>query len=395
MAAEPAISREPPEGAGVRVLLLVNSLVSAGAELSLRALQTPLAERGIDTRLATLTAVGVGAGDRDIDVLGEAYPGRRRAVARARRAVRRHRPDLVHTTLFEADLVGRVAARLEHVPAVSSLVSTPYVAAARATEPVSPVKLRATQALDQLLARRATSAFHAISETVADAAVRGLRVPRDRITVVPRGRDAARLGEPTAARRETVRAALGIPRRVAFVVAVGREEPQKNHATLVEAVARLRARRDGVVLGIAGRRGRATPDIDAAVRGNGLPPEAVRRLGPRGDVPDLLSAADVFAFPSRWEGLGGAAIEAMALHTPIVAGDVPALRELLADGDAGLLADPADPAALAGALERTLAEPEETAQRAARAGKRFQVHYTLEASAAGMAAFYRAAAGRA
>lgn len=371
----------------VRVLLLVNSLLGAGAETSLRALQAPLREHRIDTRMATLTRLGVDGSDAD--ALSDQRPGRREAVSLVRDALRRHRPDLVHTTLFESDLIGRIAARLEGVPAVTSLVSTPYAPAARDNEPVWAPKLWAVQRIDRGLARRATTAFHAISETVAAAAVRDLKVPRDRITVVPRGRDAAQLGEPTAERRSRARARLDVEPDIPLILAVGREEPQKNHITLLQAVARLRARVPNVVVAIAGRRGRASEQIDEAAHGLGMQPPTLLRLGPRDDVADLLVAADVFAFPSRWEGLGGAAIEAMALGTPIVAGDVPALRELLADGKAGLLADPDDPHVLAGALQRALDEPEAAAHRATIARERFQAHYTLKASAEGMAGFYR------
>lgn len=371
----------------VRVLVLVNSLLGAGAETSLRALQPPLALHGIETRMATLTRLGVEADD--VDVLSDRHPGRRKALARVRTALRYHQPDLLHTTLFESDLVGRVAARLERVPAVTSLVSTPYAPAARASEPVSAVKLRGVQVIDRLLARHATTAFHAISDTVAAAAVRDLNVPRELITVIPRGRDPEQLGERTTQRRNRTRAALEVRPDTPLILSVGREEPQKNHVTLVEAFARLRREGADAVLAIAGRRGRASEELDAAVRRVGLDAAVLMRLGPRDDVADLLVAADVFAFPSRWEGLGGAAIEAMALRTPVVAGDVPALRELLADGDAGLLADPADSTAFADSLRRALNEPDATARRAECARRRFEAHYTLDASAKGMAQFYR------
>lgn len=379
-----------PDRSGLRVLLLVNSLLGAGAETSLRALQSPLTTHGIDARIATLTALGVGLEDsEDIDVLGERYPGRRAAVARVRAALQRHQPHLLHTTLFESDLVGRVAARWERVPVVTSLVNTPYAEAARSDEPVSSIKLRTVQIVDRILARHATTAFHAISETVATAATRDLGIPREAITVVARGRDPEELGDRTDERRARGRAAMGVEADVPLILAVGREEPQKNHRTLMEAFGRLRRHCPRAVMVIAGRRGRASEQIDTTARRLGLGPSALLRLGPRDDVADLLVAADVFAFPSRWEGLGGAAIEAMALRTPVVAGDVPALRELLAGGEAGLLVDPLDPDSLAGALRRALEEREETAERVRYARQRFEAHYTLTASAEGMARFYR------
>jgi glycosyltransferase involved in cell wall biosynthesis len=84
----------------------------------------------------------------------------------------------------------------------------------------------------------------------------------------------------------------------------------------------------------------------------------VRFLGRRDDVADLLAACDVFVLPSRREGLGVAALEAMALARPVVASRVGGLAEAVEDGRTGLLVGPGDTAALAAALARLLREPE-------------------------------------
>ena len=95
---------------------------------------------------------------------------------------------------------------------------------------------------------------------------------------------------------------------------------------------------------------------------------AVEFLGTRGDVPELLGAADLFLFSTtRREGLGSVLLEALAAELPVVASDVPACRELLAGGRWGRLVPPADSAALAEAVHTALAASPDPAARAAAA----------------------------
>ena len=85
--------------------------------------------------------------------------------------------------------------------------------------------------------------------------------------------------------------------------------------------------------------------------------EAVHFLGQRQDVPDLLNAMDIFVLPSYSEGVSLALLEAMAAGLPVIATAVGGLPEVVEDGVTGLLIPPRDAEALAGALERLLADP--------------------------------------
>jgi glycosyltransferase involved in cell wall biosynthesis len=114
----------------------------------------------------------------------------------------------------------------------------------------------------------------------------------------------------------------------------------------------------------------------------------VRFLGARADVYDLLCAADVFAFPTRWEGMPGAILEAMALGAPIVASDVPPVREAVRDGVSARLVPPGEPEALALAITATLQDPAGAAERAATARAEFEARFTIRRAADGMLAFY-------
>ena len=173
-----------------------------------------------------------------------------------------------------------------------------------------------------------------------------------------------------------------------MIVSVGRQEHQKGHRYVVEAIPAILAANPSTVLLLVGRDGYATPEIEAVMQRLGLGPPSVQRLGHRGDVPDLLSAADVMVFPSLFEGLGGTLIEAMALETPIVASDVPAIAEVLDGGRAGALVPPADPEALSDAVVALLADTTRRASLVSAARQRFEVEYELDRVAARMVHLY-------
>lgn len=133
------------------------------------------------------------------------------------------------------------------------------------------------------------------------------------------------------------------------VLAVGRQEYQKGHRHLIDAFARVSESRPQARLLIAGREGHATKDIAKRISDLGLN-DLVTVLGHRDDVADVMATADLFVFPSLYEGLGGALIEAMALGLPVVASDLPALREVVQEGENADLVPPGDAHSLALAI---------------------------------------------
>jgi glycosyltransferase involved in cell wall biosynthesis len=383
------------DDARMKVLFVINGLGTGGAERSLAELLPWLGANEIDPVVTCLFARDEGVEEAvrssgvEVQVLtGKALPGR---VVSLRRLIRSHRPAIVHTSIFQSDLVGRVAAAGSDAALVTSLVNTPYDAVRLRDPNVRRLSLRAARWVDGWTARNMTTHFHAVSESVKRAAVDDLRIPPDRITVVPRGRDPDRLGVPSAARRLATRRALGWASDDEVIVTVGRHEFQKGHRYLLEAAARLLPTRPRLRVIVAGRRGNASADVEALRRSLHLG-DQVRLLGHRDDVPNLLAAADLFVFPSLYEGFGGALIEAMALGLPIVASDVPAIREVVEEGRNAVLVPRGDPHALAGAIGALLdrAEQREAFGRASR--RRFEERFTLESVVPQMVELYRSVA---
>ena len=110
-------------------------------------------------------------------------------------------------------------------------------------------------------------------------------------------------------------------------------------------------------------------------------------VGNRSDVPDLLASFSVFAYPSRFEGLCLAVIEAQAAGVPVVATPVGGIRETVVDGVTGLLVRPDDPEALADAIVRLLGDPA-FARRLAAAAREQAHRYTEERMVAETLAVY-------
>jgi glycosyltransferase-like protein len=219
--------------------------------------------------------------------------------------------------------------------------------------------------------------------------------------VIPNGVDAARFAGCPLGRVEAG-ARMGWGARPA-VLAVGGIEPRKGSRTLLDAFARARAALGpGALLAIAGGETlfdyadyREAWEADAARlglrvhRGPAPPAEAdVAVLGPvaDADMPALYRAADALAFPSEREGFGLVVLEAQAAGLPVVASDLPVLREFLSPGEDCLMVPPGDAAALARALVAAASGPGR--ERLASAGRATAGRFTWERAAAAHEAVY-------
>jgi glycosyltransferase involved in cell wall biosynthesis len=213
------------------------------------------------------------------------------------------------------------------------------------------------------------------TRTIANEVGDRYGLARDRLVVTYEGVSQLFFGAAPLA--SSALGAMGIPGP--FVVAVGTLEPRKNLQRLLRAWHLVRRRLDGLTLVLAGPRG----------WGPGLPETpGVVLLGWIGDetLPGLLAAADVFCYPSVYEGFGLPPLEAMAAGTASVVGRYSAAEEVL--GDSAHLVDPTDEEDIAGGL-LALLEDEGLRRRYVTSGRARAARYTWQATAATTLDAYR------
>ena len=226
----------------------------------------------------------------------------------------------------------------------------------------------------------------AVSGRLARQISRDLWMPPSRISTIPNGVPSVR------PERTTLRDELRLGPDDRLVVSVGNLYPVKGHQHLIDAVALLVGRHPTLHLAISGR-GEMAEALSARARGLGLA-NRVHLLGLRSDVAAILAAADVFALPSLSEGLPLALLEAMFAGCPIVASEVGEVGGALAHGEAGILVEPGQPAALAAALDRLLSDPDRARELGEHAVRRAAAEYDISRMVQRYAGVYEALLGR-
>jgi glycosyltransferase involved in cell wall biosynthesis len=280
---------------------------------------------------------------------------------------------VAHSHEFSMAVYGGWAARRAGIPHLITMHGGRYYA----------------QRLRRRLALRAAIALSAhtvaVSTSVARALSDDLRVRRSRIVTIPNG---VRYLAPS---HVTLRKELRLTAADRLIVAVGNLYPVKGHRHLVDALALLAERHPSLHLAIAGRGGEEAT-LNSRANEQGLA-ERVHLLGLRSDVSAVLAAADIFALPSLSEGLPLALIEAMFAGRPIVASNVGEVAAALADGQAGVLVEPANAPALAVALDALLQDPARAKSLGDHAARRAIDCYELNGMVCRYARLYQQSVG--
>jgi glycosyltransferase involved in cell wall biosynthesis len=198
---------------------------------------------------------------------------------------------------------------------------------------------------------RDADAFVAMSRTIRDELL-AAGVPAERVRLLPHGVDTARFRPASPMERAALRARLALPGGPVAVY-VGRLLRGKGLETLVDALAAPGAPRELQVVLVGSGEGQAldaTAVLLRRVAERGLE-QRVRFAGPSERVEDYLRAGDLFVFPSQFEALGIALVEAAACGLPAVASRTGGIVDVVEEGRSGLLVPPGDAAALAAALD--------------------------------------------
>lgn len=291
------------------------------------------------------------------------------------------------------DLIALVRARGARILHVHGYAAADFGRlAARATgtvlvlhEHFADPRMPGYQALADRLLRSHTHGAIAVSGSTRDFLVRQRFVPPERVRLIWNGAPLDEFAPVPRERALALRRTLGLPDDAVVFGTIGRLNAQKGHSFLLEAAARVLNGRPNARLLVVGD-GDLAEGLRARAETLGIS-GLTRFAGHRSDVPELLGVLDVFCISSLYEGTPLALFEAMAAGKAIVSTAVDGCREVLREGDTGLLVPPADAAALAGALERVIGDAAlrlALGTRAREASRQYDVRACVES----MQAFY-------
>lgn len=386
-------TRTAPDSSGVtRVAICITGLEVGGAETFLGEL---LKHTPADIEVRVFSLIDGGPIAERIEALGIPVTGMHMLAGRPSLSalfglasrLRHYRPDVVHTWMYHADLMGGVAAKLAGVRRVIWHLHN---------SDLSPQRVRG---MTRWVVKALAVLSRWIPETViscSEAAVRvhsALGYAAEKFVVIPNGVDTGRFVPSPEARAE-VREELGIGAERPLIGLVARVDSQKNHHGFFRAVRLFFERGGDADFLLVGRD--ATPEHwqlpgwrDETGR-----PERILLAGPRDDVPRVMTALDVATSSSLGEAFPLVLVEAMACGTPCVATDVG--DSALIVSDTGLIVPPDDADALAAAWRRMLSMPsEERAQLGERARQRVTANYAIADVAERVWGLYRVPASRA
>ena len=342
-----------PAGRRPRILHILPFSVRGGAEEHALSILAALRENGFDpwlaARPALLAQMSAELSRFDIGWFSIANPSLL-AIGDAARFVRflkRERIAVVHSHMFPASMF---ASPLGRLAGVRGVVETFHLREVWRENKV----LKRNFWVDRQVARF-VDRYIAVSHAAERHLVENKGIARSKIAVIHNGRDLTHFHPPSALERMKARAALELEDRQAVLV-LGRLEPQKGHFYLIDALRSLVRDYPRLIALLAGS-GALESDLRTKCHAAKLNGHVVF-LGQRNDSERLLAAADIVVLPSLYEGLPLVAIEALATARPMVASDIEGTREVVIDGDTGLLVPPADAAALAVGIRRLLESPQ-------------------------------------
>ncbi len=369
------------------ILHVINTLGLGGAERFLSGLVTHLNRDQFRPVVATLTGQGPFAEDlkaAGIEVHHVHFNGARDVTGtiRLQQLMRQLRPALVQTYLTVDGFHGRLAAWFAGVPVRVAMQQNAFGGGA-----FFPFWQRWLN----ILLNRTTQQFVAVSAGAAAYLQETENVPAEKIIVIPNAIEPVQPVSPAEA--ASWRRQMGIPTEVPLLGIVARLTEQKGISYLLQALTQLTRTNELSPHCVIVGEGVLRPALERERDRLGLR-QQVHFLGHRRDIPQILSALDLFVLPSLYEGLSLALLEAMSAGVPVVATQVAGSQEIIVNGENGILVPPQDATALAVAISRTLQQPKKTAKMATRGKESILRRFTIDAIARQYEALYARLLGR-
>lgn len=351
----------------IRVHVLIDSLGCGGAEVLIAELAAISREAGIAVSVGYLyerrsspVAERLRAAGVEPMPVGARRMASMAALAGIRRQLRAVRPDIVHTHLSHADVLGGLAARSLRLPWVSTVHATSWNGTTRE---------RAQAAVAFAVRRGCANRVIAVSRSARDAYLARSGISPERVVVVTNGISTA----PPRDGNGRLREELGLGRRQRVVVLNAPLRREKGHARALTALSLLRDRDPSLRVLLLGDGPDRDEVLDRAAACAGM----VSALGYRDDVMAILGIADVVLHTPETDALPNGLIEAAAAGVPVVATATGGIPEIVASGETGFLVAPgAPPAEISRTLTRLLQDGELRARMGAAAQRRFERRFS-------------------
>lgn len=330
----------------LKVALLTTSIMRGGAETQVFLIAKELSRRGHLVKVISMRdpeAYEEELAELNIELLslgmrrGVPDP---RAVARLARILADLRPDVLHSHMVHANLLGRVVRLLTPVPVQISTAHSIYEGGTWRN-----VAYRLTDSLASLTTN--------VCQAGVDRFVKVGATPRHKIRRVVNGLEVDAFERTEEARQHIRQELLSDPNRFVWL-AVGSLEAVKDYPLMLRSFRSLQERYPAATLWIVSG-GPKEREIRQLSAGLGFTEEQVRFLGIRKDVAQLMSAADAFVLTSRWEGLPMVLLEASIARLPVVATRVGGVDEVVMDGETGLLVEAGDHSGVTAAMVKLMA----------------------------------------
>ena len=241
-------------------------------------------------------------------------------------------PDIIHSTLFRSDIIARKVKQYRNIPLISSFVNNTYLNERyRTLSILGKVKLYGCQLMDKWSAKN-VDLFISNSATIMETNCRALGIKKEKVKVIYRGRSSKKLDSISDQEAFALRLKLNVNSDTKILLNVSRLLDRKGQLDLLKSYAEVVKKHPDTMLLFAGE-GAFRTTLEKAIDDLQLK-EKVVLLGNIDYIPLLLKMADVFIFPSHYEGLPGALLEAMFVQKIIICSDIGENKECVSETEA-------------------------------------------------------------
>ena len=350
------VGRNEASGEKIKIIYLITGLNVGGAEIFLRDLVCSLDRKKFDPIVVSMIPIGIigkqlidqGIDVRSLSVYGKYDP--RRALDLFR-LLKQERPEILHTVLFHANLLGRIIGRAAGVSIIVSTIQNEYFGGWMRERLLAWTDglCDMTTVVSKRVYDRMTR-LGIVRSSVCKVIHNGIRVDAF-FSLLHLERSERSSGEVAGRFLPLVEMKRGEEDRI-HLLAIGRLVEQKGFFVLLDVIANLKKMFPTILLVIVGE-GELRSAIEKRIDELELR-DQVKLVGERTDTQTFFQKADVFVLSSLFEGFGNVVLEAMACGVPVVATNTGGVPEMIAEGKSGFIVPSNDSSALARAIERTL-----------------------------------------